>query len=810
MLRKSILLLLGLVCVWTFCAAGQDISYSDKLFSPSVALKFYELGYELSNKPAANITTQTIQSQQALLFFTAATKLDNQAGYILPDMMKIAANTPAPLLLGLPYRRALPKDVNDPNAAPPLPPDNTELVRTLLRAYVKSTVDLQIAKEAIDYLLGQMDSREQKEQQIRELLATFKNKNDVLESDLLTSLGMLILERADVNSAQAHFFAAIDKNKYNRVAFAKIYELSEGWILPAAYLSNLRYMLGENPLDIETAVAFASYAERLQLFELAADGYEYCASLYEYLYPQQPLPRYIYLGLALNAYNTDRHPHKPVHIAEKLQKYGVVDLVLQTVAAKAATKTGQTEKAQNILAAAEQEARAKYQTDPEQRQAIAEQLAWFYCFGSPQPGQAIDWANKAYSNEPNNVAAASLLAYAFVMNKQAEWAKPFLESYQSNPVLDLTKARIELAERKTDLATQTLTSVIESAPASIEAHEAKRMLNETEIEYVPSTDPGVIETALEGTFGSSSIVPAFRGPNEIIDAQLNIRGHKFGYGTDFGASLVITNLSPEPVVISDYGLFKGNIRIDAVITGDLDKGVSNLVTKRILPSSPIGPSSSLIVPLRLMSGQLREFLAKHPQASLEIEFMVYLDPVALPDGSTGNRLKDLKVVKKKVKRPAVELSAQFLRNRMNTLKRKRQSYRTAELFAGLLVEQHVMAKSEPKYRFMYADWMPEILKSSLVFNLTDDQWDGRIHTMVALLPLPLDFELLEAVSENLNNENWPVRLMAIYLLAQNQDSGFKQVLDYTAKYDSYELIRDMAVALGADKLEERATAEPQL
>jgi hypothetical protein len=211
-----------------------------------------------------------------------------------------------------------------------------------------------------------------------------------------------------------------------------------------------------------------------------------------------------------------------------------------------------------------------------------------------------------------------------------------------------------------------------------------------------------------------------------------------------------------------------------------------------------------------MSGQLREFLAKHPQASLEIEFMVYLDPVALPDGSTGNRLKDLKVVKKKVKRPAVELSAQFLRNRMNTLKRKRQSYRTAELFAGLLVEQHVMAKSEPKYRFMYADWMPEILKSSLVFNLTDDQWDGRIHTMVALLPLPLDFELLEAVSENLNNENWPVRLMAIYLLAQNQDSGFKQVLDYTAKYDSYELIRDMAVALGADKLEERATAEPQL
>lgn len=805
MLRKSILMLLGLVSVWTFCAAGQDISYSDQLFSPSVALKFYELGYELSNKSAADISTQAAQAQQALLFFTAAMRLDNQAEYILPDMIKIAANTPTPLSLGLPYRRMSPKDVNDPNAAPAPPPDNTQLVKTLLKAYVNSSVDLQVAEEAIDYLLGQMDTREQKEQLIAELFNEFKDKNNVLESKLLTSLAMLTLERADVNTAQLYFLTAIEKNKYNRVAFAKVYELSNGRILPSAYLSNLRYMLGENPLDIETAVSFASYAEQLQLFTIAADAYEYCASLHRYLYPQQQLPRYIYLPLALNAYNTDRHPHKPIRIAEEMQKQGVTDLVLQTAASKAAVKTGQTEKAQNILAAAEQNALEKYQTDSDRRQETAEQLAWFYCFGSPQPDQAIDWANKAYSNEPNNVTAASLLAYAFFMNERLEWAKPFLESYQPNPVLDLTKAQIQLAEQNKEQAAETLKAVIESVPASIEAHQAKRLLDQAGIEYMPSNDPGVIETAIEGTF-ASAIVPEFREPNEIIDVQLNIRGDKFSYGLDFSASLVITNLSSEPVVISDYGLFKGHIRINAVITGDLDKGISSLVTKRILPSSPIGANSSLIVPLRLMTGRLREFLARHPQASLEIEFLVYLDPVTLPDGSTGNRLEDLRVVRKKVKRPAVELTAQFLRNRMNTLKRKRQSYRTAELFAGLLLEQHVMAKSEPAYQFMYADWMPEILKSSLVFNLTDDQWDGRIHTMIALLPLPLDFELIQAVSENLNHEHWPVRFMAIYLLAQNPGTGFKQVLDYTAKYDQHQLVRDIAVALGAAKPEEKTTA----
>jgi hypothetical protein len=62
--------------------------------------------------------------------------------------------------------------------------------------------------------------------------------------------------------------------------------------------------------------------------------------------------------------------------------------------------------------------------------------------------------------------------------------------------------------------------------------------------------------------------------------------------------------------------------------------------------------------------------------------------------------------------------------------------------------------------------------------------------------LPLDYKLIKALSKNLNDSRWPVRLMAVYLLAKNQNNNFTGVLDWTAENDSNELVRDMAIALG--------------
>jgi hypothetical protein len=213
---------------------------------------------------------------------------------------------------------------------------------------------------------------------------------------------------------------------------------------------------------------------------------------------------------------------------------------------------------------------------------------------------------------------------------------------------------------------------------------------------------------------------------------------------------------------------------------------------------PIEPGKSMLVPVRLISGELKQILNKHPQASVDIEFTVYIDPVIAEDGSVTNRLADIKPIKLAVNRTGIQISSRFLQTRFNSLAKGRQGQKisTIELFAGLLAEQQEMANREPPYKLVRADWMQEMLRSALLQGLADDGWAVRTHTTAAMLSLPMDYELLNAVSENLNDTHWPVRLIAMYALAKEQGGSFRKVLDHIAKYDSNNLVREMAVALG--------------
>jgi hypothetical protein len=120
---------------------------------------------------------------------------------------------------------------------------------------------------------------------------------------------------------------------------------------------------------------------------------------------------------------------------------------------------------------------------------------------------------------------------------------------------------------------------------------------------------------------------------------------------------------------------------------------------------------------------------------------------------------------------------------------------------GLLKEQYAMAKHGTLYPFKYADWMPDLLKSALIhesgllLNPADGEWAVKVHTMAEMISMPLDHELADALAKNLNNAYWPVRLMAIYLLADSSDAGFGNVLNWMAQYDTNDLVRKMALAL---------------
>jgi tetratricopeptide (TPR) repeat protein len=755
--------------VFFFCSLlyGADTPNSEQLFSPTVAQKFYETAYELANGPAAGRQ----QIEQAVIFLTAAQSLDNRAAYILPDMIKAVCSYPQ-------------KDYSQP-------------VSDMLTNYLDESSDLEVARTAVRYLLDRLNSREEREKFLQELLKTIVGKNKPFASELYTLTGLLMAEKADFKTAVNCLIEAYNSNKYNTLAFEKLLELAPDQIGPAMYLEHLRLRLSINPLDLDAAIAFAQYAQRIGLYETAMDAYGYCAELFGYLRPSETVPASIYVPWALSSYNTQRNQYKCLQILKSIREKGRFDLVLETIAARAAAKTGDIQQENQIIRSVDEKAQQLIINGNRSGKITPTQLAWFYCFGAPDADKAIEWANKAYSLEPNSPAAA-LLAYSLAMNGQSDLAKNLVGNYEKSQVSSLAMALIQLAEGKKDDAIATLKSLISFDPASLEAERAREILAQNGSEYIPPANPDIILAALQNIFGQA-VVPMFIAPEKIVSAQLNFRGSKFTYDSELTGFVTVTNNSSGPMVISDGGLFAGSIRVDVNVTGDLNKNIPNLVNTKIQPSLPIGPGQSFIVPLRIFTGELRLLLLAHPQASVNMEFTLYLDPVTAADGRTANRLDSIKPVKVTITRSGLELAAKYLQNRVNLFSKGQQGQKiqTAQLFAGLLMEQNAMANREPLYKFVYAKWMPELLKSSLSHGLADDDWVVRVYTMAAIAPLPLEYEFVNAASKNLNDVYWPSRLMAVSLLAKPAGSGFNRVLNWTAQYDSSSLVRDMAVALGA-------------
>lgn len=764
-----------------------------QLFSPSISRKFYEIAYELANSKDASGP----DVEQAIVFLAAALNLESNAKGVRPLLIEFACREPQR--------------------------DYSNLVYGLLVDYVDEFSDLEVARNAIGYLLERMNSREEREKLLELMLGTLGSKNTVLGSELATMLGLLKAEKADMEAAEFYLMLAYKNNRYSRLAFAKLAELTPKKIGPTIYLERLRLALRENPSDIEAALAFAQQAEQLQLYETASAAYEYCADLFNYLYPSEALPARIYLPWAISSYNTKQNQSKCLQIAERIRGEGGFDLRLEAIAGKAAIKIGDGEMAALIFQAAEERAQkvlrriSKPSIEGSEtvegnrlQQFYTEQFAWFYCFGLPIPSKALDWANKAYAAEPNSPVAAAILAYTLVVNSQIEWAKPLIKNYERNQIADLTLAQIQLKEGQTDAAIETLKAAIARDPGSFAAERAKEILAQGGQAYTPPVDPMVVLASFKDLFGQT-LVPVFTRPEKIISAQLNIRGNTFPYGSEFSGMVALKNNSSEPLVISDDGLLKGNIRIDADISGDLSREIPNLVFTKIRTAFLVEPGRSILIPLRLFTGELRKTLLTYPQASLDIEFTLYLDPIITNTGLIANRLTHIEPAKVRIKRPGIELTTKYLRNRFNAISTDNigQKIETAQLFTGLLREQFEMSNRKPIYRLMYADWVPPLLRSALLHESGllrksgENEWIVKVHTMADMLSLPLDHELVSAVAENLNNTKWPVRMMAIYLLTKMPDSNFDKVLDWTAKHDPNKSVRDMALVLGRSVSEQQ-------
>ena len=96
---------------------------------------------------------------------------------------------------------------------------------------------------------------------------------------------------------------------------------------------------------------------------------------------------------------------------------------------------------------------------------------------------------------------------------------------------------------------------------------------------------------------------------------------------------------------------------------------------------------------------------------------------------------------------------------------------------------------------------PSFLTNVITNNIGNDDWMVKTGAMYNLLDLrpPLDDEITMAVSENVNDKNWPVRMVALYMLSRTQSNSFLPVLEWKANNDPHTNVRRLAEVLSRSK-----------
>ncbi|MDH7600198.1 MAG: hypothetical protein QHH07_11285 [Sedimentisphaerales bacterium] len=674
--------------------------------------------------------------------------------------------------------------------------DYTRDVGRWLARYISPSAQFGQCRLAVDYALERLGTPKEKEQFIQALLESSAGRNAAVDSYLLTQYGLLVLERKNGPAARSLLTKAREIDPGNRLAFAKLVELAPESIEPADYLEHLRLVMQQRPMEMDVAMAFSQYAEQLELYELAASGYAYCAGLHAYLNKDKPLPPEIYLPWVLCLYQTDR-AGDVVQIAQDLRAQGVVDLFLESVAAKAAAKAGRQDQASQLLADTEQMALHMVERAGQgalQVKIGPRHLAWFYSFVSPDKAKALDWANKAFAQEPNSVIAIALLAYALAVNGQFQYASGLADQAEGTQIGLLARALILLSGADKTKAAGVLRSAIAKDPGSLVADVARQYLSGLGLPYRPRVNAGAILERLSGRFGQT-LMPRFVDPNQAIGLQVAVPSNVVRFGDLLVATVMISNQALEPIFIGD-GWISGLVGVDVRVTGDLERDWPGMITTPAFSYTRLLPGRMVKSEVLLTTGPLEALLDASPQASVRLHFYVYL---VGPDGKPDPAVPAVALT---ISRPAVELSAEILRNRHQRLGKAGlpEALATSKLFVGLLKEQYEALKGGARYRFRFSDWLPGMLKQALIQEpglLTNPDpawWELKTWTLANLYGLDLDIDLARAAGQCVTDQAWPVRVMAMCVLAR-QDGGFGPVLSWASKYDLHPLARRIAELL---------------
>jgi tetratricopeptide (TPR) repeat protein len=684
-----------------------------------------------------------------------------------------------------------------------------------LRRYLDRKADLEVVAESLGCVLDNANSRQERELLLGRLLSQMAEANPVFGSDIASQLGLYAVEKADYAEATRRFEQACQMNPYNLLAGSKLLELHSQQTPAAAMdekLVYLRLRLATNPADLQAIVEFGKAAYRARLYEPAADAFGYAAALCAWLRPDASPSDEIVVGWAESCYFVPSRRSQCMAIADQVRKAGRYNLAVESVAVLAVQKLAKESSKEKTFDVVASEAEQLLLTGS--RDVTPMQIGWFYCFVLENPEKAMAWCNKAFTQSPEGPGVKTLLAYAFLLNQQKDMAEQYLQNAAEDDVVAmLVRAGLDIQSDQKPRAAESLKKVLGMAVPPAVRNKADELLKQCAVEIVEDTSGELIRKDLTDKFGKT-IIPAFIAPDKQFSARLNFNGTEFAYSNAIEGEVVIANTGSTPLIIGREGLLTGRYQVDVVVGGDMKVKIPGLLEGAFRPARPILPGESVSIRLDLNTGELERILFTYPQASLEMKFIIYLNPAQADDGTIGSGIKGIDPIEATIRRKGVVLTREFLIKHLDALTKGQEGLkiRTAEMFAGLYAEQQAYRAGTVTYRHSQTE--STLLNDAVRRSILDDNWKVRVHTLVLLSrhSIGLDYSMTLSVSENINHESWPVRMAAMWLLASQQKTSFQSVLDWSCQNDPFWLNRQLAVALGGSEKKVEpvpAVSEPQ-
>ena len=751
MLKKSFSYVIAFQMAAVFFCANLNAA---DLFSPSTSDMFVEVSEQL----AVDSDDMYDNAAQVAVFLKAAERLNPQFVVPFDKLVKLASLDPSQ--------------------------DFSDIVKSRLIDTTPSELDIKPTLTAITYLLENKHSREDKEILLNSLLGRPGGYNDFLASEIAMELGLLSAEKVDASSAANFFYQSWMLNHYNVVAFDNLIQLAPSAVSVADYGAQLRREMQINPYNINSALRFAQFAWKYQMFETAAKAYAYCADIFRYQNPNKQIPVYIYLPWVTNAMAAKDQYQSLTDIIKILRNQATFDLRAESMYLLA-NPLGVSQKEFDSLLQKAMEINA----DDSSKVSNLD-LAWYCCFVKEDASMALGFANKAYSNAQSEPAVKSVFAYALLINNQLDMTQELISGLtETDQVAALTDGLFQLDKGQSSEAIKSLKTCVSLDPASIIARKAMRIITENGSDYISVQDPIELNSSIAKQF-NGRVVPEFTMPDKMFAAALSLSGNEFLYTSPINASLTITNNSPQPMIITPGAMINGVIRVDASVSGDINGEFPAIILKEIRPGRLIDTGKDLYIDLKIEQGAFAQLLKQHPQADCEITVTVYIDPVDM-NGKIVNNLPSLKPISVSLKRNRVNLTSQNLMQRLEAYEKGKegQKIHSAMLFSGLLAEQLKNNQSQ-QYRIKVVP--QEVLYSAFVRSLNNDSWNIKTFSSRYLVGLPLSYDTVNALSQNLYDKNWTVRLIIVDVLASSQTQGFDQVLEWIEKSDSEPLVREMA------------------